>query len=145
MSEWFEEKNQWGGVRRYCWVNGVKVYEATVNIDGVEVPESEVESYNARKKAVSEARIKAEREAAKKAPPLRVCPLSENNNSCIREKCALYLNGCTLARLTDRPSAKATEGLQCPFSRYHFKCRTDCALYRGNGCTFTGIITESED
>lgn len=65
------------------------------------------------------------------------------NTDCEREKCALFVDGCTLARLTP---AKDTEGLQCPFDSYRRKCRKDCALYKG-GCTLTGITTttESED
>lgn len=101
--------------------------------------------YHKRKKEAEQAR----REAAKNAPPpppRKNCPLADGmNTDCTNEKCALYLNGCTLARLTDRPPAKATEGLQCPLSKYRFKCRTDCALYNKTGCTLTAIKTESED
>ncbi len=147
--EWQEEVNQWGGVRRFRMVGNVKEYEMTVKIDGHDIPQSEVEDYHRRKKAAQEAQRKAEAEKAK--IPARNCPFAEGmQTSCTREKCALFMDGCTLARIT---AAKATEGLQCPLSKYKAKCRRDCALYN-NGCTLTGInnvvidfsdIKESED
>lgn len=143
--EWQEEVNQYGGVRRYRMIGNCKEYEMDVTVDGITIPQSQLEDYHRRKKEAEQAR----REAAKNAPPpppRKNCPLADGmNTDCTNEKCALYLNGCTLARLTDRPPAKATEGLQCPLSKYRFKCRTDCALYNKTGCTLTAIKMESED
>ena len=131
---------------RYRMIGRIKEYELMVRVDGIEIPQSQLADYHKRKKEAEQARREAEKK--KPAPPPRKnCPLADGmNTDCTNEKCALYLNGCTLARLTDRPPAKATEGLQCPFSKYNYKCRTDCALYKG-GCTLTGITTttESED
>ena len=118
-----------------------KEYEPTVN----GIPESVFyASQKAQKEADRIAREKAQKEAAERAARQRNCPLKEGiRTDCSLEKCALYMDGCTLARLTDRPPAKATEGLQCPLSKY--ACRKDCALFKATGCTFTGIKTESED
>ena len=97
------------------------------------------------KKEQREKQLKEEQaRAAEKAARRRNCPFSDGmQTDCKREACALFMDGCTLARLTP---AKDTEGLQCPFSRYRHKCRKDCALYKG-GCTLTGINQniESED
>lgn len=143
--EWQEEINAFGGVRRYRMIGNCKEYEPTIRVDGIEIPQSELTAYHERKKAAQAAQIEAAKKAQATAPPPRNCPFSDGmSTQCTREKCALYLNGCTLARLTDRPPAKATEGLQCPFSKYHYKCRKDCALFNNTGCTFTGI-KESED
>lgn len=143
--EWQEEVNQYGGVRRYRMVGNCKEYEMDVTVDGITIPQSQLTAYHERKKAAQAAQIEAERKRAAQAKPPRNCPLSDGmNTQCTQEKCALYMDGCTLARWN---AAKATEGLQCPLSKYKSKCRTDCALYRG-GCTFTGITTtktESED
>lgn len=141
--EWQEEINQYGGMRRYRMIGGVKEYEMTVTVDGIEIPQSELTAYHERKKAAEQARREAEKNRPAPPPP-KNCPFNDGmQTSCTRDKCALYMDGCTLARWN---ATKATEGLQCPFSKYRHKCRTDCALYRG-GCTFTGIPTntESED
>ena len=104
----------------------------------------QLEDYHRRKKEAEQARREAEKNRPA-PPPRKNCPFRESmQTDCKREQCALFDgNGCTLARLT---AAKETEGLQCPFSKYNYKCRTDCALYKG-GCTLTGITTttESED
>lgn len=150
--EWQTETNIYGGTRRYRMVGNIKEYEMDVTVDGHTIPQSQLEDYHRRKKAAEQARIEAERKKAAEAKPPRNCPFSDGmNTNCTQEKCALYNgDGCTLARWN---AEKATEGLQCPFSKYHAKCRKDCALYKG-GCTFTGIkdvvidfsdIKESED
>ena len=118
-------------------------YEPEIN----GVPQSVFFASQKAQKAQREAYYKEEqRKAAERAAQRRNCPFKDSNSprtDCDREKCALFVDGCTLARLTP---AKDTEGLQCPFSRYRHKCRKDCALYKG-GCTLTGIKTntESED
>lgn len=143
--EWQEEVNQWGGVQRYRMIGGVKEYEMMVKIDGIEIPQSQIAAYHERKKAAEQARIEAEKNRPA-PPPLKNCPLMDGlHTDCTQEKCALFLKGgCTLAQISDRPPAKATEGLQCPLSKYKSKCRTDCALFNKTGCTLTAIKTESE-
>lgn len=137
--EWQQEPGAFG--RRYRMVNGVKEYEMEIN----GVPQSVFFASQKAQKAQQEAaREREKKEAAERAARRRNCPIYDNtglnNTDCSLEACALYMNGCTLARLTP---ARDTEGLQCPFDRYRHKCRTDCALYKG-GCTLTGI-KESED
>ena len=143
--EWQEEVNQYGGVQRYRMNGGIKEYEMMVRIDGIEIPQSQLTAYHERKKAAEQARKEAEKNAPP-PPPRKNCPFADGmNTDCTQEKCALFLNGgCTLAQISDRPPAKATEGLQCPLSKYRHKCRTDCALYNKTGCTLTAIKTESE-
>lgn len=51
--------------RRFRKVGYTKEYEMMVFIGGVEIPESQVEEFNARNKAAREAAIKAEQEAQK--------------------------------------------------------------------------------
>lgn len=131
--EWQREPGPCG--RRYRMVGNTIEYEAVVAIDGLQIPESQLADYTRRM-------AEAERNAPP-PPPRRDCPFSSGmNTDCTREACALFLDGCTLARLADRPPAKATKGLQCPFSRYRSKCREACALYK-DGCTLTGIATRS--
>ena len=144
--EWQEEVNQYGGVRRYRMIGNVKEYEMDVTVDGITIPQSQLAAYHERKKAAEQARKEAEKNAPP-PPPRKNCPLMDSlHTDCTQEKCALFLNGgCTLAQISDRPPAKATEGLQCPLSKYKSKCRTDCALFNKTGCTLTAIKTESED
>lgn len=100
-------------------------------------------SQKAQKEADAKRYAEERRKAAERAAQRRNCPFRDSNSmntDCEREKCALFVDGCTLARLTP---AKDTEGLQCPFDSYRRKCRKDCALYK-NGCTLTGL-KESED
>lgn len=143
--EWQEEVNQYGGVRRYRMIGGVKEYEMDVTVDGITIPQSQLADYHRRKKEAEQARIEAEKNRPAPPPP-KNCPLADGmNTNCTQEKCALFLKGgCTLAQISDRPPAKATEGLQCPLSKYKSKCRTDCALFNKTGCTLTAIKTESE-
>lgn len=135
--EWQEDK--YG--KRYRMVGNCKEYEPEIN----GIPQSVFFASQKRQKELDAKRYEEEkRQAAERAAQRRNCPFSDGmQTDCKREACALFMDGCTLARLTP---AKDTEGLQCPFSRYHSKCRTDCALYKG-GCTLTGITTnkESED
>ena len=137
--EWETDKNG----RRFRRVGTSIEYEMEIN----GVPQSVFLESNRRMKEQREKQLKEEQaKAAERAALRRNCPFKDSNNritDCDREKCALFLDGCTLARLTP---AKDTEGLQCPFDNYRRKCRTDCALYKG-GCTLTGIKTntESED
>ena len=131
--------------KRYRQVGSCIEYEPEIN----GIPQSVFFASQKAQKERDKARYEQERrEAAERAAKQRNCPLKDGiSTACSLEKCALYMDGCTLARLTDRPPAKATEGLQCPLSRYKSACRKDCALFKATGCTLTGIKTntESED
>ncbi len=135
-SEWKTDETG----RRYREIGNCIEYEPDIN----GIPQSVFyRSQKAQKELDAIARDKKQREAAERAARRRNCPFIDSNTpntDCSLESCALYMDGCTFARLTP---AKDTEGLQCPFDRYRHKCRKDCALYR-NGCTLTGI-KESED
>lgn len=135
--EWQTEVNQWGGVRRYRMIGNIKEYEMQITTTTCgTITESQLEAYN-KAAPEREAKQKAEIERQRKAViQRRSCPFHDDNkNYCICEACALFIDGCTLAKFTP---AKDTEGLQCPLSKYKTKCRKDCALYK-NGCTLTGI------
>ncbi len=54
--------------------------------------------------------------------------------NCYGDDCALYKNGCTLARI--RKSGNDTNGKRCPFTGSG--CAKDCALYK-NGCALAQI------
>ena len=128
--DWLEEKNPFGGVRRYRWENGVKAYEGTVTVDGTTILESQLEDYNRRKKEQLTTRLKQE------TPKQKRCPFNGGGNSCTREKCAMFDgDSCILARITDA-APRNTEGKSCPFSSY--QCRSDCGLYK-DGCVLTAI------
>lgn len=130
--------------RRFRMIGDVKEYEMMVSVDGIEVPQSELAAYHERKRAREEAQREAERNRPAPPPP-KNCPFADGlTTACTGEACALFLKGCTLARLVNRPPAKRTEGLQCPLSKYGHKCRTDCALYKETGCTLTAVEIESE-
>ena len=126
--------------KRYRKVGNCIEYEPEIN----GIPQSVFFRSQKAQKEQREKQLKEEQaRAAEKAARRRNCPFIESNSrntDCTLEACALYMDGCTLARLTP---AKDTEGLQCPFSRYRHKCRKDCALYKG-GCTLTGITTKNE-
>ena len=131
--EWQEEVNQWGGVRRYRMVGNVKEYEMMVSVDGTQVPLSELEDYNRRKREAE-----AARRAAPPPPPARQCPFSFTGvpGDCKRDNCALFDGeACTLAQIADK-AAKDTSGRKCPFNPY--KCVARCALYK-SGCTLTAL------
>ena len=132
--EWQEERNAFGGVQRYRIIGNVKEYEPELlTSSGISVPQSELEDY----RRCNEKAIAAQKESEKNRPPQRDCPFRDGiTTHCKQDECALYYNGCTLARLNDRPPIKDTKGLKCPFNQY--TCRPECALYL-SGCKLTGI------
>lgn len=135
--EWQTDSNG----KRYRMIGNIKEYEMMVTIGGINVPESQIEAHNARMKEDSIKRRADENKAAAALPKV-FCPFSEwMNTLCSGDNCALYFEGCTLAKNTSRAPIKETAGLQCPINRYNAKCRKDCALYR-NGCTLTAIKTK---
>ena len=140
--EWQEEKNAYGGVRRFRMIGGIKEYEMMIQTaDGIEIPESQLASYQQRKDAVKKAKEVIH------TPPRRTCPFMDGMHStCKGEKCALFLaDGCALASFTDKPPIKDTKGLICPLNKYNSPCTAECALYKRGSCIFIGLVTESEE
>ena len=134
--EWQEEVNQWGGVRRYRMIGNVKEYEMMVTVDGIQIPQSELEDYHRRKKEAE-----AARRAAPPPPPEKNCPFCFTGfpGKCKKEKCALYDGeACALAQLA-ATAARDTSGRKCPFNPY--PCEAHCALYK-TGCTLTALNTK---
>ncbi|MBE7002862.1 MAG: hypothetical protein E7425_01075 [Ruminococcaceae bacterium] len=133
--EWQEERNQWGGVRRFRMNGKIKEYEPTIDIDGVEIPESELEDYHRRKHEQTAARIEQSRQAALSSKTY-ACPFRGGGNNCKGASCAIFTGDrCALAQIAATATGD-TQGKACPFSPY--KCRVDCELYK-NGCVLTAI------
>ncbi len=132
MSEWMEEVNQWGGVRRYRMVNGIKEYEPEVN----GVPQSVFLEMNRRDKERREQERQAERV---KQELLKICPFSDPGGAiarCSGDRCAFYVNdSCGAFRVWEDHK---TLGLQCPMLCRQL-CRRDCAFSINDGCT---LLTE---
>ena len=133
--EWQTEVNAYGGVRRYRMIGNCKEYEMMVTVDGMQIPQSELSAYHERKRQQEEARKL--QEAKEKPRPLPDCPFSSGmDQRCKGEKCAIYMDGCTLARIGKGKATKDTQGAKCPFNGY--TCNKSCALYVG-GCTLTAV------
>lgn len=139
--EWQEEIDKFGGVKRFRMIGHIKEYEPTITINGLEIPQSQLEDYHRRQKEAAERRKAEALEAAKNRPEPKSCPFSSgNNNTCWREKCSLFLKGkCAIAILADAHGAEQTEQTQatkCPFSIYG-RCQ-GCALFH-NGCALVRL------
>ena len=67
-TEWQEEVNQYGGVQRYRMIGGVKEYEPTITINGLEIPQSQLEDYHRRQQEAEERRKAAALEELKNRP-----------------------------------------------------------------------------
>ena len=142
--EWQEEVNQYGGVRRYRMIGNCKEYEMDVTVDGITIPQSQLEDYHRRQKEAAERRKAEALEAAKNRPEPRSCPFSNGcNNTCAREKCSLFLKDkCAIAILADAHGAEQTDkteqtqATKCPFSIYG-RCQ-GCALFH-NGCALVRL------
>ena len=139
--EWQEEIDKFGGVKRFRMIGHIKEYEPTITINGLEIPQSQLEDYHRRQKEAAERRKAEALEAAKNRPEPKSCPFSSgNNNTCWREKCSLFLKGkCAIAILADAHGAEQTEQTQatkCPCSIYG-RCK-GCALYN-NGCAIVRL------
>lgn len=116
-----------------------------VYVDGIPIPQSELEAHNARMKE-ADARMREEARRAAEAAPTAFCPFKDGlSTTCNGEKCALFVNDkCAIARLIPGTPARTKKG-QCPISRAARGCTEDCALYAG-GCKLTAIkINESEE
>ena len=142
--EWQEEVNAYGGVKRFRMIGQIKEYEPTITINGLEIPQSQLEDYHRRQKEAEERRKAEQAEALKNRPEPKSCPFSSgNNNACTREKCSLFLKGkCAIAILADAHGAEQTDktdqtqAAKCPFSVYG-RCK-GCALYN-NGCAIVRL------
>ena len=137
--EWQEEIDKFGGVKRFRMIGHIKEYEPTITINGLEIPQSQLEDYHRRQKEAEERRKAAALEELKNRPEPKSCPFSSgNNNTCTREKCSLFLKGkCAIAILADAhgteqtDQTEQTQAAKCPFSIYG-RCK-GCALFN-NGC-----------
>ena len=141
--EWQEEVNAYGGVRRFRMVGGIKEYEPTITINGLEIPQSQLADYHRRQKEAEERRKAEALEAAKNRPEPKSCPFSNGcNNTCQREGCKIFLKGkCSIATIADASGAEieaapATDKRKCPFSVYG-RCE-GCALF-SKGCAIVRL------
>ena len=140
--EWQEEVNAYGGVHRFRMVGGIKEYEPTITINGLEIPQSQLEDYHRRQKEAEERRKAAALEELKNRPEPKSCPLSDScNNTCKREGCNIFLKGkCSIATIADASGVEIEEApaqnSKCPFSIYG-RCQ-GCALYN-KGCAIVRI------
>ena len=142
--EWQEEIDKFGGVKRFRMIGHIKEYEPTITINGLEIPQSQLENYHRRQKEAAERRKAEALEAAKNRPEPKSCPFSSgNNNTCWREKCSLFLKGkCAIAILADAhgteqtDQTEQTQATKCPFSVYG-RCK-GCALFN-NGCALVRL------
>ena len=142
--EWQEEIDKFGGVKRFRMIGHIKEYEPTITINGLEIPQSQLEDYHRRQKEAAERRKAEALEAAKNRPEPKSCPFSNGNyNTCKREGCTLFLKGeCAIAILADAHGAEQTDqteqtqATKCPFSVYG-RCK-GCALYN-NGCAIVRL------
>lgn len=122
--------------RRFRMFGNVKEYEMTVRINGIDVPQSEVDDFHRRAKEAE-----AEREAKTEPPKTaKLCPFMLGRNAleahCKRD-CAFFCgNSCSLAVTLTKPSHD-TQGLDCPISAR--SCNPVCALYAG-GCKFIELL-----
>ena len=142
--EWQEEIDKFGGVKRFRMIGHIKEYEPTITINGLEIPQSQLEDYHRRQKEAEERRKAAALEELKNRPEPKSCPFSSgNNNTCTREKCSLFLKGkCAIAILADAhgteqtDQTEQTQAAKCPFSIYG-RCK-GCALFN-NGCALVRL------
>lgn len=143
-SEWQEEIDKFGGVKRFSMIGHIKEYEPVTYISGIPVPQSQIADFHKRQKEAEERRKAAALEEMKNRPEPKSCPFSSgNNNTCKREKCSLFLKGkCAIAVLADAHGAEQTDqteqtqATKCPFSIYG-RCE-GCALFN-NGCALVRL------
>ena len=138
--DWETEVNQWGGVRRFRrTAHGIE-YEKEIIIDGIPVPESQLEEFNRRRREAAEENLRKQNEARVNPPqPTTQCPFlcgrGVYNTECRRE-CVFYgQNGCEF-RCTNRSQGQDTIGKKCPFKG---KCEANCTMY-AHGCTLLEFI-----
>lgn len=116
-------------------------YETVYNINGFSVPQSQLADFNKRMKEADEKYKEEQREAMQK-PPMPLCPFRyAMTDACKGPQCALYADGCTLARMFKGKAGRDTKGLKCPVCVCDGVCREDCVLFDG-GCKITSIESE---
>lgn len=139
--EWQEEIDKFGGVKRFRMIGHIKEYEPTITINGLEIPQSQLEDYHRRQKEAEERRKAAALEELKNRPEPKSCPFSDGNNTCKREGCNIFLKGkCSIATIADASGVEIEEApaknSKCPFSIYG-RCQ-GCALFH-NGCALVRL------
>ena len=132
LSNWIEEKNEYGGTRRYRLVDGVKEYETLINTTNGLIPESRLKQQNEL------AREQLEQRLNQKAEPAKICPftLGMKVRRCL-DNCAFNVNGCILSSQTARPEVIHTQGKTCPLGTGSTLCSERCALYFDGSCTYS--------
>lgn len=140
MSEWMEEKNQWGGTRRYrIGAHGEKEYETEImTANHGRIALSDIPDANKVAHEIAE-RAAAQR-AAMKPRKQRNCPFAIHRmsyrTSCTSE-CALYNgSGCSLS-VSDEPPSENSKFFKCPF--YGRECTASCELNHG-GCSLKQLV-----
>ena len=135
IGEWQEERNIWGGVRRYRMVNGAKEYELEIRTaSGAVISQSQLEKHNQRNAAAEY--------GSESAQPSRDCPFRSNSleTKCLAE-CAFYTAaGCVLAA-TDIQNIPDTKDRRCPIAARY--CTDSCAMYN-SGCTLIQNMIRKE-
>lgn len=96
----------------------------------------QLEAFNKTEAEAREKRL-ADQRAEAEARPRGECPFRRGRYDprCIAD-CALYADGCTLAR---KEAQHDTAGKKCPFGPYNNACNSNCQLYNG-GCTVIAAI-----
>ena len=142
-SEWQEEIDKFGGVKRFRMIGHIKEYEPTITINGREIPQSQLADFHKRRKEAEERRKAEALEAAKNRPEPRSCPFITNgcSTACKREGCNIFLKGkCSIATIADASGVEIEEApaknSKCPFSIYG-RCQ-GCALYN-KGCAIVRL------
>lgn len=134
--EWQIEQNQWGGERRFRWVGGIKEYEPTIRIDGIEIPQSELAEYNQLRAENAKQMMAADQHAQQTH---KTCPFKGARGSFdtwCKHDCAFFHDGgCILATATTRPT-EDTRGTSCPIVG---KCDPSCAMF-ADGCMIKELV-----
>lgn len=132
---WMIETNQWGGIRRYRMVGGIKEYEPTTN----GIPVSELQDYNRRQREQKERFYAENQKRMAERTAIKFCPVRMGQNdetACLGEACALHYDGTCIFARRQVTEVRETVGKRCPFSIFNGKCTERCALNKNGGCTF---------
>lgn len=141
--EWQTEVDPHGGVRRFRMVGNIKEYEMEISVNGVLVPQSQLEEHNRRAREAKERQglpLNANaRNQQKKRCPFASVGGRSLDDAC-RSDCAFYgRNGCELGTNESTGTQDAC-GKKCPLGG---NCGGNCALYE-NGCSLLHIIKNSK-
>lgn len=139
VGEWQEERNQWGGVRRFRWVGSTKEYAPEITTTNGTVYAEDLTAHNERMKKQQEQRIQQENERLAKQPK-GTCPLKGSNITKCSENCVLYDGkDCMIVGVV--PEIDTTDRL-CPF--LNLKCNDQCMIYK-NGCTIVARLRKGTE